>query len=436
MKTVGIDIGTTTISAVILESELGEVLASRTIQNGSFIHTENEWERIQDVNIILSKATAVLDEFLRLYPDISSIGLTGQMHGILYTDASGDAVSPLYTWQDARGNLAEFDGKSITDLIKENCGIPAAAGYGLITHAYECRKKRVPENAAALCTIPDYLGMKLTGRKTPLLHVSMAASLGFYNAEKRAFDEENLRRMGADTSILPEITGEFAILGAYNNIPVTVAVGDNQASFLGSVGMRENTVLLNMGTGGQISVLSDTYFEAPGIEARPLTGDTFILVGASLCGGRAYAILETFFRNYIAAAGGEAASQYEIMEKLARRGNNSRNGLKVATTFNGTRVDPDLRGSITNVSEDNFTPANLVLGVLKGMAQELYDMFQLIQKGTKIRAEKLIASGNGVRKNEILRQIFASMFKAELQLAHYEEEAACGAAISSTMFHQ
>lgn len=433
MKTVGIDIGTTTISAVVLEKELGQVLESRTIQNGSFIHTENEWERIQDVDIIISKAIAVLDELLCLYPDVSSIGLTGQMHGILYTDARGNSISPLYTWQDARGNLAEFDGKSITDLIKEICGISAAAGYGLVTHAYECRKKKVPENAAAFCTIPDYLGMKLTGRKAPLLHVSMAASLGFYNAEKKRFDEEKLRKMEVDTSILPEITGEFAILGTYRNIPVTAAVGDNQASFLGSVGMQENTVLLNVGTGGQISVLSDTYFEAPGIEARPLTGDTFILVGASLCGGRAYAILEKFFRDYMAAAGVQAALQYEIMEKLARQASSSAGELKVTTTFNGTRVDPGLRGSITNVSEDNFTPENLVLGVLKGMAQELYDMFDIIRRGTGIRAEKLIASGNGVRKNEILRQIFASMFGADLQLAHYEEEAACGAAISSTI---
>ena len=42
-------------------------------------------------------------------------------------------------------------------------------------------------------------------------------------------------------------------------------------SFLGSVGFQENTVLLNMGTGGQISVLSDQLFEGNGIEARPFT---------------------------------------------------------------------------------------------------------------------------------------------------------------------
>ena len=31
---------------------------------------------------------------------ITSIGITGQMHGILYVDESGRGLSPLYTWQD------------------------------------------------------------------------------------------------------------------------------------------------------------------------------------------------------------------------------------------------------------------------------------------------------------------------------------------------
>lgn len=108
------------------------------------------------------------------------------------------------------------------------------------------------------------------------------------------------------------------MLGQYKGIPVTVALGDNQASFLGSVGFQENTVLLNMGTGGQISVLSDQLFEGNGIEARPFTKGKYLLVGASLCGGRAYAVLEKFFRSFYVQAGGDDRDLYEVMEKLAR----------------------------------------------------------------------------------------------------------------------
>lgn len=50
---------------------------------------------------------------------------------------------------------------------------------------------------------------------------------------------------------------------------------------------------MNMGTGGQISVLTDQYFETEGIEAS-ISWGKYLLVGASLCGGKAYALLENF----------------------------------------------------------------------------------------------------------------------------------------------
>lgn len=123
-----------------------------------------------------------------------------------------------------------------------------------------------------------------------------------------------------DLSMLPDITGNMAVLGKYHGIPVTAALGDNQASFLGSVGLRGQTVLLKMRTDGQISVLSDQYFEAPGIEARPFVQGKYLLAGSSLCGGKAYAILEKFFRNYITATGGKDQEQYDTMIRLAQTG--------------------------------------------------------------------------------------------------------------------
>ena len=349
------------------------------------------------------------------------------MHGILYVDREGRCISPLYTWQDGRGNVPDEHGKTLTEMVREKTGITVFTGYGLVTHLWNQLYGEVPEEAVGICTIADYLGMGLTGRKRPLLHASNAASLGFYDVKEHAFRRDILQNLAVNTEILPEVCQNFEQLGTYRGIPVTVAIGDNQASFLGSVGLKERTLLLNMGTGGQISVLSPNYFEVPGIEARPITEGNYLLVGASLCGGRAYAILERFLRSCV----GTDESQYEKMEHLARAGQQQKDRMKVNTTFNGTRVHPELRGSILNVSEENFTPEGLVYGVLEGMAAELYEMFRVIQKGTGIQAEHLIASGNGLRRNPVLQEICSDMFGATLTLADYREEAACGAAVSS-----
>lgn len=434
MKTIGVDIGTTTISLVIYEVERDTVITALTIQNECFIKGGPEWEKIQDVPVIISKAKEALDQLLDQYPNISAIGLTGQMHGIVYVNGEGECISPLYTWQDQRGNLPEFEGRSMVEHIRDACRISVPAGYGLATHCYQVKKNLVPENAAFLCTIPDYLGMVLTGQKKPLVHASMAASLGFFDSEKGVFQKGALETMGVNTEILPEVASELSVLGHYREIPVTAALGDSQASFLGTAGLSENTVLLNMGTGGQVSVLSERYFQAPGIEARPFLQGKYLLTGSSLCGGRAYAILERFFREYAVAAGAPDRPQYEKMEELAKTAAFADDGMTVVTAFNGTRTDPDARGSISGLSEDNFTPGGLIRGVLAGMAGELYDLYAIICEGTGIRAEHVVASGNGLRKNPVLRKIFQDMFQTGLELSGHEEEAACGAAVSSVMW--
>lgn len=434
MKTIGVDVGTTTISLVVYETEKDTVIKAVTIQNGSFIEGRPEWEKIQDVPRIIGRAKEALDKLLEQYPEITAIGLTGQMHGIVYVNKEGKAVSPLYTWQDQRGSLPEFVGKSVVEQIRNICQILVPAGYGLATHCYQSKKNLVPESTAKLCTIPDYLGMVLTGRKIPLTHASMAASLGFFDSEGGVFRKEALEAVGIDTKILPEVADGLSVLGYYRKIPVTAALGDSQASFLGTAGMKENTVLLNMGTGGQVSVLSEQYFQTPGIEARPFLHGKYLLTGSSLCGGRAYAILERFFREYAVVAGAPDQPQYEIMEKLAEAAVFADNSMKVVTAFNGTRADPAVRGSISGLSEDNFNPGGLILGVLAGMAGELYDLYASICEGTGIRAEHVVASGNGLRKNRLLRKIFQDMFQAEVKLSRHKEEAACGAAVSSAMW--
>ncbi len=474
MKVIGIDMGTSTISGVVADSISGAVLAVRNIPNKSTVSTPNGWERIQDGDKACQAAKAVLDQLLTRCPDVQRIGLTGQMHGILYVNAEGEAASPLYTWQDGRGDLPEFGGRPLTALIREKTGLFVPSGYGLVTHLYQVKRNLVPKDGRFICTVSDYLGMKLTGRREPMLHASNGASLGFFDAKDRCFQADAAEKAGIDLRILPKIKDETECLGKYRGIPVYAAIGDNQASFLGAAGGRENTVLLNMGTGGQISLLSSEYLEIPGIETRPFVDRRYLLVGASLCGGKAYALLESFFRSYLAAAGADAPSQYPVMERLARAGwqrelrknqgsrlgsgkglgLSTREGLdsgkgleeglslkeysqgqrdwpdqiKTVTAFAGTRLDPKARGSITGIGVGNFTPEDVICGVLKGMVEELMEMYRQIRERTGISADKLILSGNGFRKNPVLQDMASHTFGLKASLAAGEEEAACGCA--------
>ena len=427
MKTLGLDIGTTTISAVVYDSDAG-VLTSRTIKNDSFM-AGHSWERIQDPGVICEKSHSVVRELLGLYPDVAAIGLSGQMHGILYLDDQGEPVSPLFIWQDGRGDLPYDEHSSWASHLSDLTGYALATGYGMVTHYYNLNHNLVPPAASKLCTIHDYLAMKFSGRRVPVTEATDAASLGLYDGPNHRFDPEALQKAGIDPAVLPEVVTDPCLGTGKFGIPVYAALGDNQASFLGATGGQTDVLLVNMGTGGQVSVYSPDYIRTQTLETRPFPDGGWLLVGASLCGGRSYALLETFFRDTVKMVTGQEVSAYDAMARAMDASPDLSGSLSVTTLFQGTRKNPALRGSIEHIGTDNFTPAHFIYGVMQGMADELYAMYEgYLALGGKPPVS-MVGSGNGLRKNPHLCRIFEKTFGVPLILSQNDEEAACGAAI-------
>lgn len=429
MNSVAVDIGTTSISAVVMDAETEKARRSWTIPNPGFLETPHVWERIQSPDRIVAAAKELLDSILSEEKDICSIGLTGQMHSIVYLDGEGKAVSPLITWQDGRGNLPVSGDKSICEQIAERFQIKAYSGYGLISHLYNVKEGLVPAGARTVATIMDYFGMVLTGERVPLIHSSNAASLGLYDLAANDWRRDIPAAYGVDPAFLPRITDAFEVTGTYRGIPVSVAIGDNQASFLGSVRSAREEILVNMGTGGQISLLSDRVLDAEEIETRPFNEQSYLIVGSSLCGGRAYATLASFFADCAIAFGVPDRDPYAMMADLLAE-EEEEDPLTVDTSFAGTREHPERRGSISNITYGNFTPAALTRGILNGMAGELLAHYETMRSGLGIHRSRIIASGNGMRLNPALQHVTETRFGMGLTLSDRTEEAACGAAIS------
>ena len=137
---------------------------------------------------------------------------------------------------------------------------------------------------------------------------------------------------------------------------------------------------------------------------------------------------------------------YEVMNALAAEGIQQREpevaggvekveaveALAVTTCFNGTREEPCLRGSISQIGSANWTPAQLTAGVLQGICDELYTFYQQLPESLK-QTTALTGSGNGLRKNKVLQHIIEKRFGKQLVLATYKEEAAYGSAKFATL---
>lgn len=432
MSFLGIDIGTSSICGAVYNTSHRNI-TSVTKDNNTNINSPNIWEKTQDATAIVNIVLELLQEIRSQHPDIKGIGLSGQMHGMLYVDAEGRAVSPLYTWQDARGSLPYKEGLSYAAYLTERTGLPLSTGFGLVTHFYNQENGLVAQGAAKLCTVMDYVAMTLTQRKTPLIDCSNAASLGFFDKERLLFDEQALNSVGIDTSILPEVRKDVALVGYCKSIPVYTAIGDNQASFLGSVRSIEHSIHLTVGTSSQLSIYSDTYVEVPPLDTRPLPGGGYILVGAALCGGYSFNLLKNFFSDtvkFFTKQVLEDKDLYKMMVSIPYKEDSSEE-LQVETLFGGTRQYPEKRGKITHISLSNYTPENLILAFLKGISQELYDFYHLLPLSVRKDKTILVGSGNGIRKNPLLCKILEERFKRPLYVSEYQEEAALGACICS-----
>ncbi|MBQ8536720.1 MAG: hypothetical protein IJ461_04875 [Clostridia bacterium] len=404
MRAIGIDLGTTSLCGVLVDTDTGRVLRSLTKNSHAFLQGAYSWERIQSPEKIIAMARRILEELL---PEgAAAIGVTGQMHGILYVDRQGQAVSPLYTWQDGRGN-EPYQGVTYAQYLNSH------SGYGHVTDFYNTVNGLIPPRAAGFCTIQDYLVMQLCGLKKPVIHASDAASFGCFNLEKRAF---------ARACDLDVVFG-YGTAGAFRGVPVSIAIGDNQASVFSCL-RDKNNLLINVGTGSQVSILSDQIVAGPGLETRPYVDETYLVVGSALCGGRAYAVLKDFFARVLSY--GQPVDDEQVYALMARMAQGlERSSLRVDPRFCGTRGDESLRGSIREISCENFTPEELTWGLMEGMAKELHDLYRLM--GTERRG--IIASGNGIRRNPALQRAVERVFSAPLRIPAHTEEAACGAAL-------
>lgn len=432
MKAIGIDIGTTTICGILMDAATGELLKKLTLPNDTAFEGANPYEKLQDPDKIEEKCRRIVEELSEGNENLVSLGVTGQMHGVLYLDGEGNAVSPLMTWQDGRGDTIFQEGKSYAKVLSEKTGYRLATGFGAVTHYHHVMNQSVPEKAVTFCTIPDYIAMKLADRKKPALHSSMAASLGLYDMAKGVFDEEKIEAAGMAASSFPEVLKEEKSIGFWKGtIPVSPAFGDNQASFLGSVDDTSN-VLVNVGTGSQVSVLGDSLKTFQSLESRPFMEGKYLYVGSSLCGGYSYSLLKTLFESVLKMSGQtEIPELYEAMNAAGWEAKNAGlPALSVDTRFRGTRENPALRGKITNISPENLTPGAMVLGMLGGICQELLEFYQEYEEVQPAgeRFSHITGSGNGIRKNPLLQEIFREGFGKELKIPACAEEASYGCA--------
>ncbi|MBN1257630.1 MAG: hypothetical protein JXA52_07985 [Planctomycetes bacterium] len=464
---IGLDIGTSKICALAFDTATRDITAVRAVANDADIsglpidrHEQNPGRIIelccQVIRELVSNSQISADE-------VVGIGISGQMHGVLVTDAQGNPQTHLVTWRDQRaftqsqtGNLSQHN--PLDQQVAARTGCHLHPGYGGATLWWFGKNKGFAPNAKAL-TIADTVAAAFSGRvATEPTH---AASWGIYNLKTMQWDQEVIKKLGLSCSLFAEVLPsarplgtlrpEVAdLLGLPQEVQVCSPVGDNQASVIGATGIpdlagqgsgdsmagmdsmtADSVGVVNLGTGGQVSVPRQDYTFVQNLETRPMPFGGYILVGASICGGWSYSYLRSFYQKVAMEFGGVDLSNEQVFAKmyeLAAAANEDADGLLADTRFLGTRGDPEVRGRIYQIDAVNLTPANLTRAVIEGMIGELADF--AYSAGLE-SIKRIVASGNAVRKNPLVKKTIERLFNLPCEIGEVEEEAARGAALAS-----
>ena len=86
---------------------------------------------------------------------------------------------------------------------------------------------------------------------------------------------------------------------------------------------------------------------------------------------------------------------------------------------------------IAGIGVENFHPGALTVVVICGILNELHEQYEQMCQLTGKKVTRLTGSGNGIRRNSLMRRLAEEMFKMPMEIPEYEEEAAYGAALTA-----
>ncbi len=266
----GIDLGTSGTKTVLFDQNGTKVSDSTVLYD--IIQLKNGWAE-QDPNdwwkAVISTVQAVLKDSKISADDISGIGISGQMHGLVMVDKKGEVLRNAILWCDGRttNECEEITKKVGAEKLIEITANPALTGFtaGKILWVKK-HEPEIYEKCYKILLPKDFLRYKLTGLFGS--EVSDASGTNLFDIKNRTWSNEILEILDIDKDFFPdckesvEIAGNVSnesakITGLSENTVVCYGAGDNAAAAIGMGVVSTDKAFTSIGTSGVIFSHSD-----------------------------------------------------------------------------------------------------------------------------------------------------------------------------------
>ena len=432
---IGIDVGTTNLKTVLVDSR-GGIVAQASVgyeycigAEGRVTQDTKDWWDALDRCFLEMGRENDLDR-------VQAVALSCQGETLVCCDEAGQALAPAISWMDTRAaSEVPALAKQRTDWYRRT-GKPVA-GYSSLTKIYWLQKHdpALDRRTRRFCQVADYLVSQLTGRW--ICDINNASFTNYFNIHERTWDAEICEMFGLSDR-LPEIGESGALAGPLkpqyaerwglpNGVSVVLGGHDQGCAALGMAPPEDNIPLLSTGTAWVIYFPIAHPYPDPDekqiayCHAQP---GMWCWLAAYSGGG----VLDTYIDRFCSAERQKAElEKRSVYDRLVSRDHLSNDLFVIPYLFGANSPENDATARMAILGIDgNTRPEQVVMGILESICFETRRNLDLFARlGSK--PERLRMAG-GAGRNPIWSQMVADACGLPIDVADMPDAAALGAA--------
>ena len=435
----GIDSGTQSTKVLVVDARNGNVLASAAqaydlipnLPAGAKEQHPHTWRDAtgKAIRQALRQARAKAGE-------VKAIGVSGQQHGFVPLDESGEVIRPAKLWCDT-STAKECDQimETLGGLKPTIRALGNAVLPGFTASKILWLKKNEPANYRRLHTVllpHDYLNFWLTGER--VMEYGDASGTALLDVKKRRWSLDVLEAIdsGLAAKLPPLIASDRPAgrlqpstaneLGLSTDVLVSAGGGDNMMGAIGTGNTREGVITASFGTSGTIYACAEKPVIDPKGEIAAFCDSTNRWLPL-LCTMNVTVATEMIRRDF--------KWTHQGMDSAVAKAPPGAGGLMLLPYLEGERTPnvPDGSGTYLGVSPKTFTAEHFARATMEGVTLGMnYGLRRLAELGVK--PAQIRATGGGAN-SKVWRQIMADVFNAEVVTLKVGEGAAFGAALQA-----
>lgn len=442
----GIDIGTTSVKASILDTVACKVVAEG-IQSHPLLLSKPGYAEQEGDNYWRAVVSAIGQCLAKgdFAKDIAAVGLSGLVGVMLPIDRSGKPIRPGMIWMDARAEkeCAEIAASVGEEAIQQNNGNRIACWF--VEPKALWMKKHEPDNfdkTYKLLSPAGYCTYRLSGEFT--INKGDAGLFYPYDYQKEEWNPALAEKIGipmdkyadihASDDVIGKVTAEAARETGLHEGTLVVAGGtDISSAALGCGVFTAGQAYYSMGTGSNLGIMiptperTDEYrilkwpHVVPGLT---MFDAPMAFTGASLNWYRdRFSISEKEFANKL------ELNVFSMFDQIASHTPPGSNGLLYLPYLGNTlspHWNPTSKGVFFGMTLATGRK-HMIRALMEGVAFDLYSNIEIAQKAG-VRIDKLTLNG-GPTKSPFWNQITANVTGIPLETTNIGEAAPLGDAI-------